>query len=243
MGIKGDDGGLIKRQAFKEKKTKELAPISDNPLREEGYALDDDEKKIVKDYFTKMRYGPLMSDAILCKGHACEYAKMCPLMKINKLPPHDTPCPVEHALAKQWASDLASELEVDPASVIDNAQVQSIVANQLFLKRAKEILAQSSPVIKVFKSVALDGTPIYEPRLHPLLQALRDVHAMNERDLESLIATREAKSKDDSRAVDAATRMAEVIEKVENLVDGEVMGIKNKTRGMLQDLKGPDKEE
>ena len=236
MSIDKKDGGLVKRQTFEITK-KELAPLPDNPLEGQGYSLEDNEKAVIRDYFTKMRYGPIISDALICKGQACEFYVKCPLGQIGKLPPPNSPCPVELALAQQWCEDLANELEVDSASIIDNAQIQSIVSNNIFIKRAKEILAQSSPVIKVFKAIALDGTPLFEPRLHPLIYALREIHTMNDRDLNSLIATREAKSKADQRSVDAVTRMAEIATKIEGMSKGDTMGIKSVISEKLKEIK------
>lgn len=236
MGVIDNEHGLIKKEVFKKKKM-ELAPLDENPLAKEGYDLEGEDKKVIQDYFAKMRYGPLMSDVLLCKGHSCEHYKQCPLAKINKLPPDGSPCPVETELARQWCEDLAAELKVDSASIIDNAQIQSIVSNKLFIKRAKELLAKGSPVIKVFKSVALDGSPIFEPRLHPLHQALRDAHAMIDRDLNALIGTREAKSRDETRNVDAAERIADVLHRIEGMAPGgDVMGIQHQVKKKLKEM-------
>lgn len=193
---------------------KDLLPIREDLLKDAG--LNKEEMDVVHDYFEKMRYGPVAAAPLECTGNVCQFAGKCPLARLNKLPPPGTPCPIETALIKQWASDLANELGVDLRDVIDNSQILNIVALRLYDKRAHEMLGKQDNqlIIQVFRSMSLDGTPIYEPRLNPLLGVLRENHKMRDRDMETLVATREAKSKAVQRTSGSVVQVANAMDRV-----------------------------
>lgn len=194
-----------------------LAKLPDNPL-EGKIELDGKEVVLVRDYFEKMRYYPTAASVLECKGPSCMCVAKCPLAQLNRLPEPGTPCPVEEALAQVWIQDLVNELEIGSSDVVDQSQIHNLISLRLWEWRTAAILGKEHPVIKSFRAMALDGTPIFEEKLHPLHGLLEKNAKMSDTILQRLIATREAKSKDKTRrAKSGAEVMTDLLERVEKL--------------------------
>ena len=210
------------------KRDKSLSPIPVDAVPN----LSPEETILVNDYLRNMRFGPTQAAIMTCSGQYCEFADKCPLIQINKLPAPGTECPVEKALIKIWTEDIVRELDISDSDVIDQTQVRNLINMRLLDKRTYEKLAKESLTIKEFRSMAIDGSPIYETKLHPLVSAIERHHKIQDRILATLIATREAKSKDRSRGVSGAQELLSgVIEKMKQLdaktIDADVRDAKD----------------
>lgn len=200
----------------KKRSTDDLATFTDASLVELG--LNDEEVSIVHDYLRRMRYGPASAGALLCKGPACEYIDKCPLAQIGKLPEFKSDCPIERALVEGWVKELVAELDINTGDAIDQAQIRHLINLRLLDKRAMETMANSPIMVKEFRAMSIDGEPIYENRVHPLLMALEKNRKMEDRILSALIATRESKSKDRARNIPIGKdQAATILERIESL--------------------------
>ena len=199
-----------------------LAPLPSNPLKRDD--LTEAEQEVIYDYFQKLRYGPVATSALRCKQMQCKYYSQCPLGMINKLPPINAPCPLEEGLINQWTADLVKALGITGDDAIDQAQVCSLVALKLFDKRAMDQLSGEDMVIQVFRSMAIDGTAIYEPRLHPLFSMMRENHKSQDKLLESLLGTREAQSRAHARKAHVIEATTSAIDKVKQALGKRKMG-------------------
>lgn len=208
-----------------EKLTTELSsqPFEDKAIPT-GYSpeLSDDDILYLNDYFTTMRHNPSATSTLICKGTQCEVYKHCPLAQLRKQLPISQPCPVERQLIEIWTRDLMQELDVDLDAHVDRAQVAELVRNRLMIKRTQEILADSTAIVESFKGFDPEGNPLVEPKLHPLLPVFEKTSKISEKIMDSLIATREAKSRDKSREVTTAANFAaQIMHKMQNIEMGE----------------------
>lgn len=199
-----------------------LDPLPKNPLKRDD--LTEEEQEIIYDYFQKLRYGPVATSALRCKGLQCKHYAQCVLGMINKLPDIGTPCPLEEWLIEGWTADLIRNLNVSPDDVIDQAQIRSLVALKVFDKRAQDQMSDEDMVVQVFRSMAIDGTPIYEPRLHPLFSMIRENHKSQTKLLETLLGTREAQSRAKARNAHIIEATTTAIDKIKDALGKRKMG-------------------
>jgi len=160
-------------------------------------------KKIIS-YLNKLKTGFQAAIPIICIGEQCPFAKKCPLGDNNNYPMgHD--CPIEDAMREIWYNDYARDLEVKKGSRVDESLVHDLVLWEMLSKRAAEELSSDPRIVK--RSVAgfqqtRDGMqPIYKDELNQRLAFLEKAQKNKMKILDSLIATREAKSKDTSRII------------------------------------------
>ncbi len=208
------------------RKGRELAKIPEDVL-EGKITLNTDQKEVLRDFFTGMRYGCVPAQVAECKGPSCKQVSNCYLAKWNKLPDPGSKCPIEEGFIKIWTRDAIDELDVGPRDGVDQAQVAVIVSMRLTEWRLQSKLATEDVIISVFKSMALDGTPLFEDKAHPVFNELRENAKVRDKVLQSLIATREAKAKDGARGASAAEAAATLIEKIKDLklADAEVKDV------------------
>lgn len=173
-----------------------LLPLTSSTWNPE---LEDHQIEYLDDYFETMRHNPAATATLICKGHQCEIYKHCPLAQASVNLPVGHPCPVERKLVEQWTTDLMNELGIEPDAHVDRAQVSEIVRSRLFSKRSQEILANHTALVDSYKGVDQEGNPLWESKLNPILPFFEKNTKMSEKILDSLIATRESKSRDKSR--------------------------------------------
>lgn len=174
-------------------------------------ALNEAERVALAKYFNGMRDTPAQTAPLICKGEDCEVYRSCPLAQMKKRLPLHKPCPVERTLVEIWTRDLIRELDIGPDEHVDLSQVSELVRARLFNKRAQEVLANSKSVIMAFRGLTEDGQPILEPRLHPIMYAFDRNSKIIQENLEALVATRDAKSKDKSRQVATPAAIAAML--------------------------------
>jgi len=172
----------------------------------DGYevTLSPKESKKLICYLNTLKTGFQAVMPIICMGEQCPYSKKCPLGENNNYP-MGLDCPIEDTIKEVWYADYAKELEINPDNKIDAALVQDIVFWEMLSKRATEELAADPKILK--RTVAgfqntKDGLkPVYKDDLNLRLTFLERAQKQKMKIMESLIATREAKSKDTSRMI------------------------------------------
>ena len=155
-------------------------------------------------YLNTLKTGFQASMPIICMGEQCPYHKKCPLGENNNYPMGQD-CPMESYLKDSWYNEYAKDLEIADDSKVDSSLVQDLVLWDMLSKRALEELAADPKIVK--KAVAgfqqtNDGMkPIYKEEVNQKLTFLEKAQRQKMKIMDSLIATREAKSKDTSRLI------------------------------------------
>ena len=174
-------------------------------------------------YLNTLKTGFQAAVPIVCMGEQCPYAKKCPLGENNNYP-MGLDCPIEDTMKEVWFNQYAAELEISDESKIDASLIQDLVFWEMLSKRATEELAVDPKILK--RTVAgfqntKDGLkPVYKDELNQRLTFLERAQKQKMKILDSLIATREAKSKDTSRMIhDPSSYAAKLLDKAKELTE------------------------
>jgi hypothetical protein len=191
-------------------------------------------------YLNTLKSGFAATAPIICIGEQCPYAKKCPLGANNSYP-LGKDCPIEGTVMEMWYNDYVKELGVDPNSKVDGALVGDLVFWEILEKRAAEELANNPSITQ--KTVAgfqntPDGLkPVYKDEMNPIMNFLEKAQRQKGKILNSLIATREAKSRDVNRIMaDPSSYASKLLIKARELtkaaeasggiVDAEIVAVK-----------------
>jgi len=172
-------------------------------------------------YLNTLKTGFQASMPIICMGEQCPYSKKCPLGENNNYPMGQE-CPMETYLKEAWFSDYAKDLEIPEDSKVDSSLVQDLVLWDMLAKRAVEELAVDPKIVKRsvagFQQTSEGQKPIYKEEINQRLTFLEKAQRNKMKIMDSLIATREAKSKDTSRILhDPSTYAAKLLDKAREL--------------------------
>lgn len=171
----------------------------------------EEEVQYLDDYFKRVRKSAAHNVVLMCKGHNCEIAHKCPLIALGKKTPVGSPCPIETHAVEQMTKELVDDLGINPDNAVDMAQVGEIVRFALLEMRADIVFANSTVMTERVAGFDADGAPIFQDQLNPIFSLYEKTSKAKEKLRASLIATREAKSKDKSRE---SMSMAQLIETV-----------------------------
>lgn len=176
-----------------------------------------EDKQFLDAWMKRMRHTHVATAPLLCRGKECPIIHTCPLHRLNKALPIGKTCPVEQGLLDMWEKDLTSELGIQETDYVDQAQVAEYLELRLLTKRAREGLATQDLLIDAIRGVDKEtGEVLIEKKLNPLLTLFERLAKAKDRILETLIATRDAKSKDKSRkSVSAADVAAALFHQVQ----------------------------
>jgi|10_taG_2_1085330.scaffolds.fasta_scaffold15055_6 hypothetical protein len=162
--------------------------------------------------------------AIVCIGEgtenidACPYAHTCPLVAAGK-PPLGSVCPFEDAMIDSYLSSYMTELEVRAENIIEMAQLKDVITIDLLLQRSTGVLADNGladeNVVAVLQKPGQEASVLYRKDLSHALMAMDKLLMRKERILKSLRATRESRAGDMTKALDPATIMAQIRNKIE----------------------------
>lgn len=191
----------------------------------EGYeiTLTPKETRRLVNYINNLKTGFQAAVPMLCTGETCPFSKKCPLNENNNFPMGQE-CPVEDTIKEIWYNDYAKELEITGESKIDSSLVQDLVLWDMLSKRAVEELASDPKILKKtvagFQNTKSGPQPIYKDEINQRLNFLERAQRNKMKIMESLIATREAKSKDTSRLIhDPSSYAAKLLDKAKELTD------------------------
>lgn len=152
---------------------------------------------VIKDYLRRQKGAPIDSIALICRRENCLYKQSCVLYQIDpQLTPIDRPCPIELTLLQSMMDDFSRQLEITEDNVIDLAILKEFVMWQIYAKRAREELAMDPQIVrKEFVGADSRGNVLTRENMHPAFIMLDKQSRTKQKLLESLLATREAKSK------------------------------------------------
>jgi hypothetical protein len=194
-------------------------------------------------YLNTLKTGFQAAMPIVCIGEQCPYAKKCPLGENNNYPMGQE-CPMESYLKESWYVEYVKDLEIQVGSKIDESLVQDLVLWDMLSKRALEELAVDPKIVKRsvagFQQTSEGMKPIYKEEMNQRLAFLEKAQRQKMKIMDSLIATREAKSKDTSRMIhDPSTYAAKLLDKAKQLKDKAAdMGLVDVTPEVTEDEDG-----
>ena len=210
----------------------------------EGYeiTLTPKETRRLVNYLNSLRTGFQAAVPMLCTGETCPFAKKCPLNENNNFPMGQE-CPVEDTLKEIWFNDYAKELEITDDSKIDASLIQDLVLWDRLAKRAVEELASDPKILKKtvagFQQTKSGPQPIYKDEINQRLSFLERAQKNKMKIMESLIATREAKSKDTSRMIhDPSSYAAKLLDKAKELTEKAAKA--GLLEGTYEEVREPD---
>ena len=193
-------------------------------------------------YLNTLKHGFSATAPLICIGEQCPYSKKCPLGANNSYPiGHE--CPIEGTLIEMWHNDYVRELGIDPTSKVDGALVGDLVLWEILEKRATEELANNPATIQK-NVIGLTQTeegmkPVYRDELNPIMGFLEKAQRQKGKILNSLIATREAKSKDVNRVMaDPSTYASKLLEKARELQKLAAVDAEFKATSEVEEGKG-----
>jgi len=155
-------------------------------------------------YLNTLKTGFQAAVPIICMGEQCPYVKKCPLGENNNYP-MGYDCPIEDTIKEIWYADYAESLEIEEGNKIDESLTRDLVLWEVLAKRAVEELAADPKIVKRsvagFQDTSEGPKPIYREEMNQRLTFLERAQKQKMKIMDSLIATREAKSKDTNRMI------------------------------------------
>ena len=181
--------------------------------------LNDEDKKNIIEYVTRIKGGNITWLSIICAGNTCIYRKTCPLLAVNK-PPLSKRCPFEEIAIRMWEKDYVESLNVDMNDKVDRTQVHELVESDIMISRANVILGVDGFIMD--NPVGVDhetGTPVYRKEEHIAINVRERAQKRRDRIMKSFLATRESKVRVMTRTVDPTAYQAKLRERMKELID------------------------
>lgn len=135
---------------------------------------------------------------ITCKSTECPYHLSCELLKYN-LAPYGEKCAYETGLIEVNYMRYMEEFNLDEASYSDITMVKELVNAEVMIERSLALLSQEGLAIEqVFAGASEDGEAFYKPEVSKAQDLYERNLRIKERVLDTMMATRKAKSKLDT---------------------------------------------
>lgn len=198
-----------------------LSKFADKMKEDYQVTLTPNEAKKLISYLNTLKTGFQAAMPIICIGEQCPNAKKCPLSSNNNFPLGQD-CPIESFLKESWYADYVKDLDIQLGSKVDESLVYDLVLWDMLSKRAIEELAADPKIVKQsvagFQQTNEGMKAVYRDEVNQKLMFLEKAQKQKMKIMDSLIATREAKSKDTSRLIhDPSTYAAKLLDKAREL--------------------------
>lgn len=160
----------------------------------------------------KIRSGIWAVLPMVCSGDRCPYGTRCPLLAEGAAPVTQD-CPMELYLLHSWLDEYATALEVARDNKIEMGQVGTIVMCDLMIMRCRNWMAMRPDGHIDLNATGTDnkGNVVFSRDISKEIMIEEKYDKIKQRNLEALLATREAKAKydviDESDASIAAAKM------------------------------------
>lgn len=133
---------------------------------------------------------------ILCKGHACDFAHSCPLVKagsVDHFASRNALCPVEIVEAFRKFAGYINNLDIKPWDFIDIENLNALVRLQIKMRQIDMLLQKESPS-ETFVAIAVGQKEITQRKGNTLLGQQAELDARIQVIYKNLLATRQAKN-------------------------------------------------
>lgn len=145
---------------------------------------------------SQTKHGLYASIPMLCKSTECPYAKVCPLVDMDKAPKGER-CPLEIAMILKRYEEYKQEFSIDESNVVDMSLVKDLIDYDIQLFRAEnKIAVQGDFVEDVVITVTEGGEAITAPQLSKATEYKDKVMTKRFKIFELMNSTRKDKAGD-----------------------------------------------
>jgi len=175
--------------------------------------LTDEQRASLEQYFDDQVGRPVTSMAMICRWNSCGVKHACPLYRMAITPnPEGLACPVEENMIHQDIQRLKTHLGVSDDNIVDISVIKEIAALNIYIKRIQEEMSLDPKIMRqTFGGKDAQGNPMTVDTAHPSMNIIDKISKEKRKLWESLIATREAKAKDQSNKTRDFAEMMKVI--------------------------------
>jgi hypothetical protein len=175
----------------------ELANQEENPIlakiaAEGSKELTAADMTQIQKQLRNLEHGHYAMVPIHCRGKACRYENICPLLKAGVSSMVGQQCPLEEHLLKTWIQHYQQSLNVDPTNTIEMNLVCELAKIEIYSARAAHRVGSEDIIINQVIGVSDKGEPIYREELHPVLGLAESQDRRKLRLLEAFLATRQS---------------------------------------------------
>lgn len=145
---------------------------------------------------TATKHGLYASIPMLCKGANCHYARVCPLVEMDKAPEGER-CPLEIGIILTKYEQYKQEFDIDENNIVDMGLVKDLIDCDIQIFRAENKIAVDGDFIEeVAMTVTDSGDVITQPQLSKATEYKDRILNKKFKILELMHATRKDKAAD-----------------------------------------------
>lgn len=144
---------------------------------------------------------------IVCRGPACPYAEVCPLLKAD-VAPVGFSCPIEAKLVANTMAAYIEQFDIEDDNFIELSMVREMVDIEVQYMRQDKILSMEHFIQENVVGVDSDGDPVMRKELHIAVELADKLHKRRQALFKNFLATRESRLKAGLAAIDPATLTA-----------------------------------
>jgi len=189
----------------------------------EGTQLTKEEAITLSQYLGRVKHGFYAKIPMICCGPKCVYKEDCPLQELNKAPIGHK-CSLEMYQMEQWINQYVDDLDIDPESKTEMSLIYELVKYDIMEGRVHSYMSANPGIIKkdIIGIDAETGKPIEAENINKAFAVAKDCTMIRKKLLESLLATREAKSKDVNAKIKGASySMKDLLTKVNDVIEAD----------------------
>ena len=166
-------------------------------------------------------HGFYASVPFLCKASACRFAAVCDPYQQGLVQEGDR-CVLEIAEIIERYRGYATELQLQPDSLVDLGLLKDLIDCDIMMERADKQLAVDGRIIEhVVVGVGENGQPIRRPEIHKAIEIKEKMQKRKNEILQLLNATRKDKARAAQAAMDPSSHAAKIREIFEILQRSE----------------------
>lgn len=145
-----------------------------------------------------IRSGSWSTLPMICSGQGCPYGPRCPLLS-EDVPPVGMDCPLELYLQQTWMGEYMAALQVTPEHKIEMGQIGTMVMCDIIIMRSRSWMARRPDGHVDVHATGIDnkGNVVLSRDISVELKVEEKFDRIRQRNMESLLATRESRAKYD----------------------------------------------
>lgn len=176
---------------------------------------------------TRMKTAMYASIPMVCRGRECPFSGTCEFFREGTHPEGDS-CPYEMGLVKAFMADYIEQLDIETDNWMEMGQIRDLVDQEVQLMRKSKYLAKEDFIQENVVGFDSDGDPVMKKELHQAVELEDKIYKRKAQMLKQLLATREARMKAGAQAMDNATAVATMVEKLRKLQSEEDAELKRR---------------
>ena len=134
-----------------------------------------------------------MNVPMICKGHKCPQAAVCPLSELAA--PIGRPCPIERIILRKDMEDYKDALDIDELNRIEMDRIRELSEADVIDRRASADIATNGYAQLNIVGVTEDGKPVYKREKSVAIDIKGFYKKKKDTIIREFLATRESKAK------------------------------------------------